>query len=670
MSTDDLYDKLDPYKRTKWQQMTIATTPRITGSISFIASTIMIYMILRSDIKLDTPFRRIIFAMCIVDLLQSSSVIVSTAASPKDTPGIWGAMGNTTTCDISGWIFQFSSTVPPMYICSLSIHYFFFVQYKIKHTTFSKRIEPFLHGVPILLSIFDATYLVATEHINNADVVCWNASSPYNCVNDPEIECDRGENTYLLRAIFNAAPNFIALNLTIAVMTKTYMIYKAREKRDGKEEYIVDGEEVPKPSLPQDSTAVKLEKETTNRGSGMVRRGTTFNGPPSTIKSSNGISSSTAGNEEILTSDSEPVKQTNGRGSGMVRRGVTFSPPPPSSFSSSGVSSGGAGRVSTTTSEHSEPGKQINGQGSSMMTRRGFNFKSPPSDFSSSGVSSGRDGGVSTTSDLEPVNETTDGRRSGAGGISAGPSSNMSSERKLLSSSKEVKEKESHHLPSSRHSSEVRSPANEEQRRRDKIRFRSKEALTQSYLFIGSFGICYIFIYIAGSFEFFKLDTPYFITLAMWIFFPLQGFFNIIVFTRPHVVELKKAHKDLTKWQAIWMVIKSGGDSAIKARALQYETAFRADNQESGDDPDGDGSSRGESRPLSNILEDGAVVSSLAIDEGLFQDDLISEQLYGDNDYDIYNDDFYDDEAISLDPENLEDNDGISLGTFTATKDT
>ena len=79
-------------------------------------------------------------------------------------------------------------------------------------------IEPFIHGVPILWSIFGATWLVSTQHINNAEGVCWTASLHYNYTNDPNMDYEHGENTFLLRVIFNFVPSFVSIILTVLVM--------------------------------------------------------------------------------------------------------------------------------------------------------------------------------------------------------------------------------------------------------------------------------------------------------------------------------------------------------------------------------------------------------------------------------------------------------------------
>lgn len=146
----------------------------------------------------------------------------------------------------------------------------------------------------------------------------------------------------------------------------------------------------------------------------------------------------------------------------------------------------------------------------------------------------------------------------------------------------------------------------------------------------------------------------------MWIFFPLQGFFNIIVFTRPHVVTLKKYDNELSTMEAIWEVVKSGGDAALRIKAIRGEAMRRTTtNPGSLSENLDDQSSQIESRPPSQIVGDGPAVSSLGYMEELFTDDL-SEALYGDTGFDIY-----DHDDISLDPENAsippEDSDGISV---------
>lgn len=55
--------------------------------------------------------------------------------------------------------------------------------------------------------------------------------------------------------------------------------------------------------------------------------------------------------------------------------------------------------------------------------------------------------------------------------------------------------------------------------------------------------------------------TPFIIIFLARVFFPLQGLFNILVYTYPHVASYRRNHSDHNWFRAFWEVIKSGGDS-------------------------------------------------------------------------------------------------------------
>ena len=77
----------------------------ISGVLSFIASTTMAIMILRSAPKLGTPFRRIIFGLSVSDMLQSISSVIGpivTVPAPGNIK-LWN-IGNQKTCDFQGFI--------------------------------------------------------------------------------------------------------------------------------------------------------------------------------------------------------------------------------------------------------------------------------------------------------------------------------------------------------------------------------------------------------------------------------------------------------------------------------------------------------------------------------------------------------------------------------------
>ena len=86
---------------TEAQIKAIVVTPICSGVTSFVASGTLIFMILRSELKLTVPSRRIFFGMCVYDCFQSLSSAFSTLPIPKGQ-GMGGSMGNIGSCDAQG----------------------------------------------------------------------------------------------------------------------------------------------------------------------------------------------------------------------------------------------------------------------------------------------------------------------------------------------------------------------------------------------------------------------------------------------------------------------------------------------------------------------------------------------------------------------------------------
>ena len=86
---------------TEAQIKAIVVTPMCSGVTSFVASGTLIFMILRSDLKLTVPSRRIFFGLCVYDCFQSLSAAFNTLPVPKGQ-GLPGAMGNIGSCDAQG----------------------------------------------------------------------------------------------------------------------------------------------------------------------------------------------------------------------------------------------------------------------------------------------------------------------------------------------------------------------------------------------------------------------------------------------------------------------------------------------------------------------------------------------------------------------------------------
>lgn len=101
-----------------------AITRQVSAFISLVASIALLTMLLRSYNGLGTPFHRVLFGLCIADILSSFASVLATVMAPKETSYyIWNARGNSATCDAQGFILAFGSGSGILYNCSLCFYH-------------------------------------------------------------------------------------------------------------------------------------------------------------------------------------------------------------------------------------------------------------------------------------------------------------------------------------------------------------------------------------------------------------------------------------------------------------------------------------------------------------------------------------------------------------------
>ena len=102
----------------EWPGLFISIVPRITGSLSVVSSSTIIFLIYRSDAKLTTIYHRIMFCMSICDIIGSTAMTLTTIPMPKEMPleqelGFeWpggNRYGNTLSCNLQGFSFTFGT---------------------------------------------------------------------------------------------------------------------------------------------------------------------------------------------------------------------------------------------------------------------------------------------------------------------------------------------------------------------------------------------------------------------------------------------------------------------------------------------------------------------------------------------------------------------------------
>ena len=158
-------------------EIAVAITPIVTGSLSLVASSTIIVKIIGFEVKLQSPYSRLIFGLSAYDVISSSCNVASTMVFPVDTPDVWGAIGNDTTCSIQGVLFSFSTVVTPFYNCALCIYYLCVLKYSMPDEKFSKHVEPALHGIALVFSASTSFYLLAKDIIHTTETMCWITSA-------------------------------------------------------------------------------------------------------------------------------------------------------------------------------------------------------------------------------------------------------------------------------------------------------------------------------------------------------------------------------------------------------------------------------------------------------------------------------------------------------------
>ena len=217
---------------TKPQRIILTVVPMTTGLFSIIGSSTIIAMVFRSKKKLGDPYRRIILGMSIFDICVSLAFVLKIFKTTEEQPNAWFALGNQTSCNILGFLHFAGLNGALLYNLSLNIYYLCLVKHNMMASFYRQRVEPFLHGVPIVWGVVSASIIVFTGHMNPAFAGdCLIAPYPVNCLDKPGVECIRGLHTYLFRMLFSTVPRFIVLALTLITLCMLWWTVRAREKK-------------------------------------------------------------------------------------------------------------------------------------------------------------------------------------------------------------------------------------------------------------------------------------------------------------------------------------------------------------------------------------------------------------------------------------------------------
>ena len=172
--------------------------------VSLIASSTLIWTILRSRIRLSTTYHRLILGMCISDILYSLALSHFNIMSPRDVDYyVWNAKGNVATCSAQGFFVVLGAVSGLVYSCCLNFYSIAVVKFRKPDIYIRKKIEPFLHGVPIAFGLATGIAVMLKKGLNSDEGgICFNSEyRPPHCigVEDGEVRegftipCGRGD---------------------------------------------------------------------------------------------------------------------------------------------------------------------------------------------------------------------------------------------------------------------------------------------------------------------------------------------------------------------------------------------------------------------------------------------------------------------------------------------
>ena len=202
------------------QQIALALIPKFSSFLSLFGSGwIFIEVISQPNQKLNRPYHRLLLAMSVYDILESVWNFGSTWPIPKGTPGIIWPMGTTATCTAQGFFLQLSLAVP-MYNACLSFYYLLVINYNYTDRQLRRWVEPIMHVICFLYPFGTAFYSAVTGLMNNANLWCWIAPLPGDCLDSNRhgtIEdgnanpCIRGDNAWIYRWAFYFCPLWVCI---------------------------------------------------------------------------------------------------------------------------------------------------------------------------------------------------------------------------------------------------------------------------------------------------------------------------------------------------------------------------------------------------------------------------------------------------------------------------
>ena len=184
----------------------------------------------------SSPYHRIIFGLSISDIFQSSSLLFGPLAVPKSVPHALFAVGNVSTCQISGLAFSVGAISTQMYTLLLSYYCLCKVTRRnMSDNAFNLKVERKVHVFILLYNLILCAGAVASKALNHRmkGTFCALVSNPPGCFINSELygECDESNKTDAAILIVSVYIALTGFRLTVSYRNHN-MVFKDYSRID------------------------------------------------------------------------------------------------------------------------------------------------------------------------------------------------------------------------------------------------------------------------------------------------------------------------------------------------------------------------------------------------------------------------------------------------------